>query len=34
MTIYTDTVALVLGSLSPPMKQKLDDCLKAAPNVP
>ena len=28
-TVYADTVALVLGSLSPTLLQKLDDCLKA-----
>jgi mRNA interferase MazF len=33
MTIYTDTIAQVLGTLSPPLKQKLDDCLKAALNL-
>ena len=30
MTIYTDTVAQVLGTLSPAMKQQLNACLKAA----
>ena len=30
MTVYADTVAQVLGTLSPTIKQKLDDCLKAA----
>ena len=30
VTVYADTVAQVLGKLSPAMKQKLDDCLKAA----
>lgn len=34
MTIYTDTVAQVLGSLSPTMQQKLNDCLKAALALP
>ena len=34
VTVYTDTVAKVLGSLSPAMKQKLDDCLKAALALP
>jgi mRNA-degrading endonuclease toxin of MazEF toxin-antitoxin module len=34
MTIYTDTVAQVLGTLSPTMKQKLDGCLKAALGLP
>ena len=27
-TVYADTVAQVLGTLSPPLLQKLDDCLK------
>jgi len=27
-TVYTDSVAQVLGSLSPGLLQKLDDCLK------
>lgn len=27
-TVYTDTVAQVLGSLSPSLLQKFDDCLK------
>jgi mRNA-degrading endonuclease toxin of MazEF toxin-antitoxin module len=30
VTVYTDTVAQVLGTLSPTMKQKLDDSLRAA----
>ena len=30
MTVYADTVTQVLGTLSPTMKQKLDDCLKAS----
>ncbi len=30
VTVYADAVAQVLGTLSPTMKQKLDDCLKAA----
>lgn len=30
VTVYSDTVAQVLGSLSAPLKQKLNDCLKAA----
>ena len=34
VTVYQDTVALVLGSLSAPMKSKLDDCLKAALDLP
>src|SRR4051812_30059661 len=34
VTVYADTVAQVLGILSPVMKQKLDDCLKAALALP
>ena len=30
VTVYADTVAQVLGTLSPTMKQKLNECLKAA----
>jgi mRNA-degrading endonuclease toxin of MazEF toxin-antitoxin module len=30
VTVYADTVAQILGTLAPSMKQKLDDCLKAA----
>lgn len=30
VTVYADTVAQVLGTLSPAMKQKLDEGLKAA----
>jgi mRNA-degrading endonuclease toxin of MazEF toxin-antitoxin module len=30
VTVYTDTIAQQLGTLSPAMKQKLDGCLKAA----
>ena len=30
VTVYKDTVAQVLGSLSPAMVQKLNDCLKVA----
>lgn len=30
VTVYADTVAHVLGSLSPAMKKRLDGCLKAA----
>lgn len=33
-TINAHTVAQVLGSLSPAMKQKLDGCLKAALGLP
>jgi mRNA-degrading endonuclease toxin of MazEF toxin-antitoxin module len=34
MTVYADTVAQVLGTLSPTMKQKLDACLKVALGLP
>src|SRR5262245_23846126 len=34
MTVYADTVAQVLGTLSPTLKQKLDGCLKAALGIP
>jgi mRNA-degrading endonuclease toxin of MazEF toxin-antitoxin module len=34
MTVYADTVAQVLGKLSPAMNQKLDTCLKAALELP
>jgi mRNA-degrading endonuclease toxin of MazEF toxin-antitoxin module len=34
MTIYVDRVAQVLGTLSPTMKQKLNDCLKVALELP
>ena len=30
VTVYSDTVAQVLGALSSTLKQKLDECLKAA----
>ena len=30
VTVDADTVVRVLGTLSPTMKQKLNDCLKAA----
>src|SRR5436305_577771 len=33
-TVYTDTIALVLGTLSPTLLQTLDDCLKAALGLP
>ena len=33
-TVYTDTVAQELGSLSPSLLQALDDCLKAALGLP
>jgi hypothetical protein len=34
VTVYTDTVAQVPGALSPTLKQKLNDCLKAALELP
>jgi mRNA-degrading endonuclease toxin of MazEF toxin-antitoxin module len=34
VTVYADTVAQVLGTLSPAMRQQLDDCLKAALSLP
>jgi mRNA-degrading endonuclease toxin of MazEF toxin-antitoxin module len=34
VTVYADTVTQVLGTLSPAMKQKLDDCLNAALGLP
>jgi mRNA-degrading endonuclease toxin of MazEF toxin-antitoxin module len=34
VTVYADTVAQVLGALSPAMKQRLDGCLKAALGLP
>jgi mRNA-degrading endonuclease toxin of MazEF toxin-antitoxin module len=30
VTVYADTIVQTLGTLSPSMQQKLDDCLKAA----
>ena len=33
-TVYTDSVAQVLGRLSPTLLQKLDDCLKAGLGLP
>ena len=33
-TVYTDTVAQVLGSLSPTLLQKLDDCLRVGLGLP
>ena len=33
-TVDADRVAKVLGTLSPPLKQKLDGCLKAALGLP
>lgn len=34
VTIYADTVAQQLGTLSPSLKQKLNGCLKAALDLP
>jgi mRNA-degrading endonuclease toxin of MazEF toxin-antitoxin module len=34
MTVYADAVAQVLGTLSPTMRQKLNDCLKVALAIP
>ena len=34
VTVYSDTVERVLGALSPALKQRLDDCLKAALALP
>ena len=34
VTVYADTVAQMLGTLSPAMKQKLNDCLKASLGLP
>ena len=34
VTVYTDTVAQVLGALSPILAQNLDDCLKVALGLP
>src|SRR5262245_64660269 len=34
VTVYADTVARVLGTLSPAMRQKLDSCLKVALGLP
>ena len=33
-TVYTDTVARVLGNLSPALVQKFDDCLKVGLGLP
>src|ERR1700676_1289720 len=33
-TVYSDTVAKVLGSLSPTLLQQLDDCLKVGLGLP
>jgi mRNA-degrading endonuclease toxin of MazEF toxin-antitoxin module len=34
VTVFGDAIAKTLGVLSPPMKQKLNDCLKAALGLP
>ncbi len=34
VTVYADTVAQVLGTLSPNMQQRLNDCLKAVLELP
>ena len=34
VTVYADTVTQVLGTLSPTMRQNLDDCLKTALALP
>jgi mRNA-degrading endonuclease toxin of MazEF toxin-antitoxin module len=34
VTVYADTVERVLGTLSPSMRHKLNDCLKAALGLP
>jgi mRNA-degrading endonuclease toxin of MazEF toxin-antitoxin module len=34
VTVYADTVAQVVGSLSAAMKQKLNDCLRVALDLP
>jgi mRNA-degrading endonuclease toxin of MazEF toxin-antitoxin module len=34
VTVYADTVAQVLGTLSPAMEQKLNGCLKVALGLP
>ena len=34
VTVYNDTVAQVLGSLSPTLLQKFDDCLKVGLGLP
>ena len=33
-TVYTDTIAQVLGSLSPALLQRFDDCLKVGLGLP
>jgi mRNA-degrading endonuclease toxin of MazEF toxin-antitoxin module len=34
VSVYADTVAQGLGTLPPPMRRRLDDCLKAALDLP
>jgi mRNA-degrading endonuclease toxin of MazEF toxin-antitoxin module len=34
VTVYADTIAQVLGTLSPTMREELDGCLKAALALP
>jgi hypothetical protein len=34
VTVYADTIVQTLGTLSPSMQQKLNDCLKAAMGLP
>jgi mRNA interferase MazF len=34
VTVYADTIAQVLGTLSPTMRHELDDCLRAALALP
>lgn len=34
VTVYEDSIAQLLGTLSPPMKQKLDACLKVTLGLP
>lgn len=34
VTVYVDTIAKVLGTLSPLMSRRLDECLKAALQLP
>lgn len=34
VTVYTNTVTQVLGTLSPNLKQRLNDCLKVALEIP
>ena len=34
VTVYADAIAQVLGTLSPTLRQKLDDCLRASLALP